>query len=303
MPDALDEFSEAAALGILKIVELRRVEKAGPVLVKIAETKQGAVRDAALAALSEIVSLDNLDLLVAALDGETDDAKVDWILRAACTRMPREECAAKVADLFAKETDLDAKNKTLPLLKQIGGPTALAAVAAACNGPTVDKATQILGEWNTPSDAEGVADVCLKIAQQARDAKYHSRGIRGYVRIPRQFDMPVARKIEMCKIAFETARRAEDKALIFEVFKRNIVAENVVAALEYAKYAEYKEVACETAVFVAEKIRVSQPEWKWDAQTDDAAKAKAGKDLIDSMKRVVDTTSNADLKARAQKLL
>ena len=303
LPDALDEFSEAAALGILKIVELRRVEKAGPVLVKIAETKQGAVRDAALAALSEIVSLDNLDLLVAALDGETDDAKVDWILRAACTRMPREECAAKVADLFAKETDLDAKNKTLPLLKQIGGPTALAAVAAACNGPTVDKATQILGEWNTPSDAEGVADVCLKIAQQARDAKYHSRGIRGYVRIPRQFDMPVARKIEMCKIAFETARRAEDKALIFEVFKRNIVAENVVAALEYAKYAEYKEVACETAVFVAEKIRVSQPEWKWDAQTDDAAKAKAGKDLIDSMKRVVDTTSNADLKARAQKLL
>ncbi len=303
LPDTLDEFSEAAALGILKIVELRRVESAGPVLVKIASTKKGAVRDAALAALSEIVSLDNLDLLVAALDGETDDAKVDWLLRAACTRMPREECAAKVADLFAKETNVDAKNKMLPLLKQIGGPTALAAVANACNGPTVDKATQILGEWNTPSDAEAVADVCLKIAQQARDAKYHSRGIRGYIRIPRQFDMPVARKIEMCKIAFETARRAEDKALIFEVFKRNIVAENVVAALEYAKYPEFKEAACEAAVVVAEKIRVSQPEWKWDAQTDDAAKAKAGKDLIDSMKRVVDTTSNADLKARAQKLL
>ena len=297
------ELSEASALGMLKIVELRRVEKAGPALVKIASTKKGAVRDAALAALSEIVSLDNLDLLVAALDGETDDAKVDWLLRAACTRMPREECAAKVADLFAKETNVDAKNKMLPLLKQIGGPTALAAVAAACNGPTVDKATQILGEWNTPSDAEAVADVCLKIAQQARDAKYHSRGIRGYVRIPRQFDMPVARKIEMCKIAFETARRAEDKALIFEVFKRNIVADNVVAALEYAKHDEFKEAACEAAVVVAEKIRVSQPEWKWDAKTDDAAKAKAGKDLIDGMKRVVDTTSNADLKARAQKLL
>ncbi len=297
------ELSEAAALGALKIVELRRVESAGPVLVKIASTKKGAVRDAALAALSEIVSLDNLDLLVAALDGETDDKKVDWLLRAACTRMPREECAAKVADLFAKETDVDAKNKMLPLLKQIGGPTALAAVADACNGPTVDKATQILGEWNTPTDAEAVAAVCLTIAKQARDAKYHSRGIRGYVRVPRQFDMPVARKIEMCKIAFETAKRAEDKALIFEVFKRNIVADNVVAALEYAKHDEFKEAACEAAVVVAEKIRVSQPEWKWDAQTDDAAKAKAGKDLIDGMKRVVDTTSNAELKARAQKLL
>ena len=75
------------------------------------------------------------------------------------------------------------------------------------------------------------------------------------------------------------------------------------AALEYAKRDEFKEAACEAAVVVAEKIRVSQPEWKWDAKTDDAAKAKAGKDLIESMKRVVDTTSNADLKARAQKLL
>ncbi len=293
---------EATTLALLKVAELRRVAEAGPALVKIAASQKGAVRDAALAALSEIVSLDNLDLLVAALDGETDDAKVDWILRAACTRMPREECAAKVAEIFAK-SNLDGKIKILPLLKQIGGPTALACVANACNGQTVDKATQTLGEWNTPTDADALANYCLAIAKQAQDSKYHSRGIRGYIRVARQFDMPVAQKIEMCKIAFETARRADDKALIFEVFKRNIDAANVVAALEYAKFAEFKEAACESAVFVAEKIRVSQPEWDWNAASDDAAKTKAGQDLVASMKLVVETTGNADLKARAQKLL
>lgn len=291
-----------AGVAYMKIAELRRTAEAGDALVKIAETKKDALRDAALSALSEIVDLDNLELLVKALNGETDDAKVDWLLRAACTRLPREDCAAKVAELFAK-ADLDSKIKMLPLLKQIGGGTALMAVANACNGDTLDKATQILGEWNTPEDAQRLAEICLTIAKQANDAKYHSRGIRGYIRVARQFELPVATKIEMCKTAFDAARRADDKALIFEVFKRNIVAENVAAALEYTKYAEFKDAACEAAVFVAEKIRDSQQDWDWNAPTDDQAKANAGKILVDGMKKVVETTSNADVKARAQKLL
>ena len=299
----LDDMDETDALIQLKIIELARVKSAGPALVKIANERQGALRDAALSALSEIVGLDDLQLLVDALNGETDDAKVDWILRAACTRLPREDCAAKVADLFAK-SNLEQQLKILPLLKQIGGKTALDAVAAACNkADTVDKATQILGEWNTPEDAEAVAALCLAIAQQSNDAKYHSRGIRGYVRVARQFELPLATKIEMCKTAFNTARRPEDKALIFEVFKRLNVAENVAAALEYAQYPEYKDAACEAAVVVAEKIRTSQPDWKWNEKSGDEAKDASAKILVDGMKKVVETTDNADLKARAQKLL
>ncbi len=298
----LDDMDETDALVQLKIIELARVKSAGPALVKIANERQGALRDAALSALSEIVELDDLQLLVDALNGETDDAKVDWILRAACTRLPREECAAKVADLFAK-SDLEQQLKILPLLKQIGGQTALNAVANACKGETLDKATQSLGEGNTPEDAQAVAAICLAIAQQSNDAKYHSRGIRGYIRVARQFELPVATKIEMCKTAFDTARRPEDKALIFEVFKRLNVAENVAAALEYAQYPEYKDAACEAAVVVAEKIRTSQPGWNWNEKSGDEAKDASAKILVDGMKKVVETTDNADLKARAQKLL
>lgn len=300
--ELLDDLDETDAVIEIKIVENARVKSAGKALVKIATERQGALRDAALSALSEIVELDDLNLLVDALNGETDDAKVDWLLRAACTRLPREECAAAVADIFKKES-LEQKLKTLPLLKQIGGQTALNAVADACAGQTLDKATQILGEWNTPEDGPRLAEISLAIAQQAKDNKYHSRGIRGYIRVARQFELPIATKIEMCKTAFATARRAEDKALIFEVFKRNINAENVAAALEYAQYPEFKDAACDAAVFVAEKIRVSQPAWNWNEASGDAAKDAAAKILVDGMKKVVDTTTNADLKARAQKLL
>lgn len=303
LTDALaSNLDDDQLLFLVNVAEESRIKQTADNLVKIASTRQGKLRDAALAALAEIVELDDLELLVNALNGETDDKKVDWILRAACTRMPREECAAKVAELFAT-ADVDAQNKMLPLLKQIGGQTALNAVANACNGATIDKATQILGEWNTPEDAEAVAKVCLTIAQQAQDAKYHSRGVRGYIRIARQFDLPVATKIAMCQTAFEVARRPEDKKLIFEVFKRNIIADNVGAALEYVKYDEFKEDACEAAVFVAEKIHVSQPDWNWNEPTDDQNKANAAKILVDGMKKVVETTGNADLKARAQKLL
>ncbi len=296
--DAGDEIT----LMNLKWIKDARVKAAGAKLVEIAETKTGAVRDAALDALSEIVELDDLDLLVQALNGETNDQKVDWLLRAACTRMPREECAAKVAELFEK-ADLDGKNKILPLLKQVGGSVALNAVANACNGPAIDKATQILGEWNTPEDAEQVAAICLAIAKQSTDAKYHSRGIRGYIRVARQFELPVDKKIEMCKIAFNTAQRAEDKKLIFEVFRRNIVAENVAAALEYADDPNFREDACASALFVAEKIRVSQPAWNWNEASGDAAKDAAAKILVDGMKKVADISKDADVKERAKKLL
>ena len=300
--ELLDDLDETDAVIELKIVENARVKSAGKALVKIATERQGALRDAALSALSEIVELDDLNLLVDALNGETDDAKVDWLLRAACTRLPREECAAAVADIFKKES-LEQKLKTLPLLKQIGGQTALNAVADACAGQTLDKATQILGEWNTPEDGPRLAEISLAIAKQAKDNKYHSRGIRGYIRVARQFELPIATKIEMCKTAFATARRAEDKALIFEVFKRNINAENVAAALEYTQYPEFKDAACDAAVFVAEKIRVSQPAWNWNEASGDAAKDAAAKILVDGMKKVVETTTNAELKDRAQKLL
>lgn len=300
--ELLDDLDETDAVIAIKIIENARVKSAGQMLVKIATEREGALRDAALSALSEIVELNDLNLLVDALNGETDDAKVDWLLRAACTRLPREECAAAVAEIFKKET-LEQQLKTLPLLKQIGGQTALNAVADACTGQTLDKATQILGEWNTPEDGPRLAEISLAIAQQAKDNKYHSRGIRGYVRVARQFKLPIATKIEMCKTAFATARRTEDKALIFEVFKRNINAENVAAALEYAQYPEFKDAACEAAVFVAEKIRVSQPAWNWNEASGDAAKDAAAKTLVDGMKKVVETTNNADLKDRAQKLL
>lgn len=248
-----------------RIIENRRIAAAGLELVKIANAEgiNPQVRDRVLGALSEIVTLDSLNLLVEALNGEQDDAKVAWILRAACTRLPREDCAKAVEKMFDAAADAEAKGKLLTLLKQIGGPAALTCVEKACWNPaTADVATQTLGTWNTPDDALAVADACLKLAKESTEERYQIRGIRSYVRIPRQFDLPKEKKFEMCRTAFETAKRPEDKTLIFEVFTRVIDVTSAKAAMSYASDPAYREAACASVIAIAKKFQGKSEEFK-----------------------------------------
>lgn len=241
-----------------QVIENRRISAAGPELAKIAKTEglDAQVRDRVLAALSEIVTLESLDLLVKALDGEKDDKKVAWILRAACTRLPREDCALAVTKMFDTAANAEEKGKILTLLKQIGGKAALACVEKACwDEATADIATQTLGTWNTPDDMMDVAAACLKLAKECPVEKFQIRAIRSFIRIPRQFDLPVKKKFEMCRTAFETAKRSEDKALIFEVFKRIITVESAQQAFSYAQYPQFQEAACEAVVAIAKKFQ------------------------------------------------
>ncbi|MDO5552308.1 MAG: hypothetical protein Q4G68_00975 [Planctomycetia bacterium] len=306
--DAADSTGFAA---VLKIIEERRTSAAAPALVKIANTPnvKPELRNGALDALSEIVSFDNLSLFVDALENESDDARIDWLLRAACTRLPREECAAEIVKIF-EASDLAKKMKLFGLLKQIGGPTALACVEKACwNGETSDPASATLGQWNSPDDAKAVAEACLKLAKESKENKYRVRGIRSYIRIPRQFNLPTAERLAMCQTAFETAVRPEDKSLVFDIFPRIVEVSSAQAAMSYAGQAEYAEKAFEATVIVAEKLNLGKPDFDWKganpegASAENIAKADAIRTITGLMKEVLGKTTNDDLKGRAQKVI
>lgn len=257
------EIPASRGVAFFKIIELRRVVAAGPAIVKVANTEgiDPSVRDAALYALADVVTLDSLNLLVDALANEKNDQKASWILRSACTRLPREECAIQVTKLFEKAQTPADQEKMLTLLKQIGGQTALACVEKACwNEATADIATKVLGTWNSPDDVEAVAAASLKLAQNAPE-HYAIRGIRSYVRIARQFDLPAARKFAICKTAFETAKRDSEKVLIFEVFKRIIEVSSAREAMSYAENPAFREAACEACVAIALKFQGASDEF------------------------------------------
>lgn len=244
------------------IKELRLPVSADELTTLIAKPGVSAdLRAECLKALGQIVTIDQLPKLAAILAAEHNDELSTAVLSDACARMPQEQCAAKIVEAMGAATLPDDQIRTFQLLKLIGGKTALNYIDQACQNPeTIDAATQILGKWSTPEDVNTVAAICLKVAKESKDKKYAVRAIRAYIRLARQFYMPSKQKFDMCKTAFETATRPEDKTLIFEVFKRVIEVESAKQAFSYASDPQYAEPAYDAVVAIAAKFQGDSPE-------------------------------------------
>ena len=130
------------------------------------------------------------------------------------------------------------------------------------------------------------APVLLDLAKTAADAKYKIRALRGYIRIARQFDLPLADRIAMCREALKLCERDEEKKLVLEVLRRYPSAEGLSLAVPLVREAPVKNEAILAAVSIAEKI---------------AAKAPAA--VAEAMKQVIDAKGNADITGRAKAVL
>ena len=243
------------------IKQLRLPVSADELIALIKPGVSPELRAECLKALGQIVTIDQLPKLAAVLAAERNDELSTAVLSDACARMPQEQCAAKIVEAMGAANSEEDQIRTFQLLKLIGGKTALNYIDQACQNPeTIDAATQILGKWNTPEDVNTVAAICLKVAKESKDKKYAVRAIRAYIRLARQFYMPSKQKFDMCKTAFETATRPEDKTLIFEVFKRVIEVESAKQAFSYASDPQYAEAAYDAVVAIAAKFQGDSPE-------------------------------------------
>ena len=199
--------SDNLALAYMKIAELRRTAEAGKTLVTVAETKEGALRDGALSALSEIVSLDSLDLLVQRSTAKRTAPKSTGA-RAALTRLPREDCAAKVASLF-NDADLETSSRSCPCSNKLAaGPRSwlLQTPAAATRSTKRPKSSangtrpKAEARRNLPDDRQ--ADERSEISRQRYPQLYSRRA---------SIRTALATKIAMCKTAFETSATSKTK--------------------------------------------------------------------------------------------
>ena len=86
----------------------------------------------------------------------------------------------------------------LETIGSVGGETALQSVAAAAQGKQLelrDTASQLLGKWMT-ADA---APVLLVMAEEGnRTISTEFARLRGYIRIARQFRLPVKERVAIC---------------------------------------------------------------------------------------------------------
>ncbi|MDO4573746.1 MAG: hypothetical protein Q4D98_00870 [Planctomycetia bacterium] len=267
------------------IAEQRGIFAAAEVLLDLCEKHDAdqPVRDRLISAAARLVQKDHLLRFVADVQRLPNETQISLLYQKVCVHLPQEASAAEIVKLYDGEKDLSQKVKLLPVLKVIGGKTALACVSRACwEAATQEVATRILGEWNDPQTIEASAEVCLKLAREATDEKYRIRGLRSYIRIPRQFNLPEEKKIAMCRTFFDTARRPEDKLLVFDVLKRVISPATAEAAFSYASDEACREAACRCVVTIAKEVKGKSPQ------------------MATLLERVLATTSDEEVKREAK---
>jgi HEAT repeat protein len=207
---------------IVALVGARRIP-ATQELLPFAAHGDAAVRKAALEALGAVIDLANVSALIDAVVKPRDPAEAGVAqksLRQACTRMAdREACAEKLAAAITAGLPAPTKVAIYDVLGEVGGRRALAAVAAAGKSSTPelqDAATRLLGTWMTPD----AGAVLVELAGTLPPGKFHTRAVRGAIRIARQLALPDHERADLCRQILKATTDPADRKAVLECMPR-----------------------------------------------------------------------------------
>ena len=287
LTDLLVQSSGRQQLVLIELMGRREIASAVPTLLALAAENQDAVRLAAINALGLTVRQDDLGALLRQLI-EAPSADVaqaaKGALEKACQRMPDRDAAAQLLIDQLSDASTQLQVELFDLLRVLGGDRALQWVAQAARSSdesAQDVATRVLGEWLS-ADA---APVLLDLAKTG-NAKFKVRTLRGYIRIARQLDVPMAERIAMCATALKTAERNEERNLAVETLGRYPTLEALDVVEPCLDQPNLKQAAAKSAVAIGIKLVDAHP----------ARIARV-------MKKVLAVTDDAEVTAQARQVL
>ena len=284
----LEGNTPAVRVAAINLIAERRIFSATPALLKLLNDSDASVSTAAAPALGQISGIEDLPLLLDLLRNATSEPETQRllvVLKSAGTRFSQDAAATEVAKIL-EGSSTALKTHLLDLLKEIAGTKSLEIVESYAWGADAEmrnSATRILGEWRSPADLDRLAAACLKLAKESEE--YKIRGLRGYIRLARQFNMPDDRRLSMSKEFFDIAERDEDKVLIFDVFSRVNSIASLEASISYIDNEAFRERAADSAVTVAERLQGRNQR------------------VAEAMRKVIEVSTSAPVKERAQRVL
>jgi HEAT repeat protein len=239
---------------LLELVGRRRIDAVPDVMKALSHSDSG-VRCAALTALGEIVSLDQISILlneVVSPKHDQDTPVAIQALKAASVRMPDPEtCSAELAAALAQSSTA-TKSALLEIISEVGGSKALQTLAEAAQSgdqQLLDTSSRLLGKWNS-IDA---APVLLDLAKTGTDNKYRVRALRGYLGLARKFS-DGKQRAQMCQNAIETAIRPNEQKLALEVLALRPSAAGLAVAVRAQQLPALKQDATNATLAIAQKL-------------------------------------------------
>ena len=287
LTESLKQEDAAGKLILLEVIGQRRTLAASSVVRQLAQSSEVAIRLAAIRTLGNLGQDEDIAFLADRLTSAASAEEVTAVkeaLQAACQRVRDREAVAKILiQALAKATGTNRRD-LLEVLGVLGGPTALGAVkdAARSQDPDLqDAATAVLGNWLSAD----VAAVLWDLIQENAAPRYRVRLIRGYIRVARQFSVPDAERLAMCRNALQVSDRPDECRLVMDVLSRNPSAQGLAIAAAEVDRPGMQGVACETVVTIAEKLGEDVP------------------GLREALAKVVEKATDPGVKARAQAIL
>ena len=251
----LDQTQGSTLAALLKVVGRRRIPVPEPKITPLVIGNDDAVSFAAIEVLGATGDLEGIKLLVSevlAPRSQPRAAAALAALREAAVRMPDREACAALLERSLSAGDDASRVAVLDILGAMGGPRALAAVAAAAGGSSPalqDAGTRLLGGWMTPDAGEPL----FKLAGSLPAGKFRTRAYRGYLRMARQFAASDAERLEMCRRALGIAGGADDRRQVLEALRLVPSADGLRLAVAAATD-EVRNDARTTAAAILQKI-------------------------------------------------
>jgi len=239
---------------LIGVIGARRID-AIETLVRAAKNDSPAIQTAALNALGDVATIDELSILIDQSFGTSKNKNEVALkaLRAACVRMTDKAACVQQLETAMAKSDSVAKLAILEIVAAMGGTDALGAIEKA--GLSSDRdlqnaATRLLGGWMTVD----AADTLMKISQQKSHA-YRIRAVRGYLRLVRQFVMPQNERDRMALAAIDIADRDDEKRLILDAAGRYPSVTMLEIAAQMSENPTLKAESQAAAIAIAQKIK------------------------------------------------
>lgn len=255
--ERLGTTTGTARLVLVKAIGARRIE-AIPELLTAADDANVDIRQAALHALGQTVGPNDLPALikrVTAINSKKlskDRDVAQAALHAAAVRMPHaDDCVNQLVSAMSTAS-VPAQNVFLEIIGNVGGTSALQALSDSATGkePILqDTASRLLGQWMT-SDA---APVLLQLAKSDVSGKFRTRGLRGYLRIVRQFPFQDTERVMMCRRALQAAERDAERELVLQILARYPCLESLQLAAEITDIESLRQTSSHVCLVIAHK--------------------------------------------------
>lgn len=258
----LSSAAPATKAALIEVLAARRASGESPVFLTAAVDDDGQVRKAAMAALGELGTADQLagmiqGILRASKGGERDAAEKH--VAQACSRIEKEDDRGEQLIKALNTVGVEQRDDLLSLVGRVGGAKLIDFVGqiATDSDPARRKlGIDALSKW--PDAA--TADKLLEITKATTDAAERSQAFQGYVKIAAARDKRNdQQRLDRMKQAMEAAKTDEEKLLVINRSRTAYAVETLRFIVPYVDEAPFAEAACETIVELAHHREIRDP--------------------------------------------